>query len=202
MASVARSHHLDDWQFVGEDLSYHWGRYRSGTGPVMLHRISDDLRCSVRFTDGAVTGISLDVTAGEMLTARMLRSFPLGQAVEVARHHLAAVTEHIGETYYASDEQRWLMVAAAELQRKRISRSGMAVVACLYCKAAAESRHPATELAERLGVMKQRIHAVLRQAERNGLLDRSHLPDRGVAGGRLTSDATALLDSMEDTWQA
>lgn len=183
---------------AGEDLTYHWGRWRTGDGAVHLHRRSDGLRCSVVFTDGVVTSVTITAAPGQILTARMLRSFPFGQAEQVARFHAAQVTEHVGESFY-SDTGRLLMVAAAELQLSRMTRRGMAAVAALYCHRCTTSRHPSLDLAGDLGTTKQKIHAVLRQAERNGLFDRSHLPKGGVAGGRLTASAEALLDTMEES---
>jgi DNA-binding MarR family transcriptional regulator len=198
MAPVARSHHLDDWQMTGEELTYHWGRWRSGDGPVHLRRASDGLGCTVTFTDGAVTGLALEAAAGQILTARMVRSFPFGQAEQAARRHLADTTEHIGLKYY-DDTPRLRMIAAGEMQLPRMTRRGMAAVAALYCQLCTISRHPSRELADDLGTTKQKIHAVLRQAERNKLFDRSHLPKGGVAGGRLTAGAAALLETLEDS---
>lgn len=183
---------------ASEDLTYHWRRWRIGDGAVHLRRRSDGLRCSVVFTDGVVTGVTLTASPGQILTARMVRSFPFGQAEQVARLHAAQVTEDIGEFFYY-DMGRLMMVAAAELQLTQMTRRGMAAVAALYCHRCTISRHPSVDLAGDLGTTKQKIHAVLRQAQRKQLFDRSHLPKGGVAGGRLTASAKALLNAMEES---
>lgn len=195
MAPVARTHQSEPWRFIGEDLTFHHGDTRGASGWIHLEHYATQMRSSVKFDLGRVIGFSVEVPDGSTLTARNLRSLPLGEVERIARRYLSAIARDVAQKYYAGNGTL-RTIAAAELQNTRMTHQGMVAIVAIYCDLCETSPHAASQLAEDLNTTKERIHAVMRQAERNGLFDRSHLPKRGIQGGRLTAKAEQLIAQL------
>jgi predicted transcriptional regulator len=124
------------------------------------------------------------------VTARLMRSLPIGEIQQVAQ---AALVTRTGP-WERDVPNRW---GAAFAEAPRPGRKGRderayAEVAAMYLALVhGGSKAPLVDLAKRLNYSVSRIKNIIHEARRRGLLSKS---SRGRRGGELTEKARRLLD--------
>jgi hypothetical protein len=112
------------------------------------------------------------------VTARLLRSMPIGAIHEAVNAHLAGRGEVKGRL-------------PDPTKRGARDDAYYAGWAAHYVRLAGASSAPVSELAEKFGVTRDRVRNVLHLARQRGLLTRG---THGRAGGELTDKALAALE--------